>query len=534
MGILDVPQRSRARVFHDPAGKANGSASPLLDSGQTATPFTLSSTLGTPDAWVIRNGKLAFAAYDTTTPTSDAVNHAIYWPVDLGRPVTRIKAKATWPAASLGGTDIGIIVPSAPWSAGGGLPAAGIHFGGFGNGQWTCAKWNGSSLDAAYGSDATMGRYAPQNTGVEGTFEFFIDRTASTMTVFFPDGSYVILADAAIAAFTANTVVFELFVSAAVNDIPPVFGQIAADDQVLTFDNPTQTRLSVATQVAAGKRTSYEYNSSAGAINTGVSVPPGIKGAYFDIIAPGAGGGSGRRGAAGTVRCGGGSGGSGGVLRRVFVPAASLGSTINVNIPVGGAGGAAVTANDTSGNPGVSPGNAQVSSTPASGPQVILRALGGGLGAGGTATTGAAGTGGAPLGVTGQNASTTGLVGAAGSVSVAGGPGMSGSGGGITSADVASAGGAGSSSFLWGAATGGTGGVVDSTAPTGGTARQADRPGDGVGGGASSITTAAQAGADGVGYGAAGGGGGASLNGNNSGKGGVGGPGYVRIEFVYT
>jgi len=61
-------------------------------------------------------------------------------------------------------------------------------------------------------------------------------------------------------------------------------------------------------------------------------------------------------------------------------------------------------------------------------------------------------------------------------------------------------------------------------------------PSAGCSGGWSSVTQAAAAGASptATSYGAGGGGGGASLNGFNSGKGGDGGPGYVRIRFVYN
>src|SRR4030095_1277138 len=79
-------------------------------------------------------------------------------------------------------------------------------------------------------------------------------------------------------------------------------------------------------------------------------------------------------------------------------------------------------------------------------------------------------------------------------------------------------------------------GIVDGALPVGGHVSGPGRPGAGCGGGAASITQAAQDGASAVlgAYGAGGGGGGASVNGFNSGKGGDGGPGYVRIRFVYN
>lgn len=263
-----------------------------------------------------------------------------------------------------------------------------------------------------------------------------------------------------------------------------------------------------------------------------VAVPAGVKTARLTVIPPGSGGGSGRRGAAGTVRCGGGSAGSSGAIYDFSIPAATLGSTFAVTIPAPGAGGAAVTTNDTNGNAGTRPAAASFVSGSAT-----VSAAAGDAGGGGTATTGAggafAGGGFAPSGPVGASASTSGGAGNSGNDSHFGTPAVGGTGGGITSVNVAGAGGAGGSVWEPFNVFGGSAGVVAGASPGAGSAAVAGQAGAGAGGGAASITTAAQAGANAVGYGAGGSGGGASLNGNNSGKGGDGGPGYVRIVWEF-
>lgn len=242
------------------------------------------------------------------------------------------------------------------------------------------------------------------------------------------------------------------------------------------------------------------------------------------VISGGGGGGSGRRGAAGTIRCGGGGGGPGGVSR-ISVPAALLTSTVTVAVGSGGAGGAAVTTDDTDGNVGGSGGSSAFGAYARAGTGAVSG------GSGGTATSGTGGGGGignqSGLGVTGSAASTTGGVGA-GAVS-AGNIAPAGAGGGITSGNVANNGGAGG--FTMAISPNAAAGVVDSTTPGNGTSQTAGMalPGFPGGGGAASITTAAQAGGNGGLYGAPGGGGGASLNGNASGKGGDGASGIVQV-----
>jgi hypothetical protein len=264
--------------------------------------------------------------------------------------------------------------------------------------------------------------------------------------------------------------------------------------------------------------------------NVNGASPTGLR--VDTMIGPGAGGGSGRRGAANTVRCGGGGGGGGGMLSGFYIPAAQFGSTWALTIPAAGAGGSAVTANDTNGNTGSSPGLVQFQTGSY---DLLLTAPAGG--GGGTATAGAgspfSGGGGTSTGQDGASASATGGPGVSNGEYFLGVPAGGAAGGGITSGNVAGAGAAGSFSPFYTGVTVGAAGVVDTTAPTSPTVVDGV-PGPGSGSGAASITTAAQAGAVGTSYGAGGAGGGASLDGNNSGAGGAGGPGFVRLIWDYA
>lgn len=108
-----------------------------------------------------------------------------------------------------------------------------------------------------------------------------------------------------------------------------------------------------------------------------------ILGAFFGA---GGGSGSGRRGAAGTNRFGGGgSGGGEGVW--LSLAADALPSTVAVTIGSGGTGGAAVTVDDTNGNPGTAGGDTSFGA--------IAIAKGGAFGGGGSTAAGALGAGGA-------------------------------------------------------------------------------------------------------------------------------------------
>jgi hypothetical protein len=266
------------------------------------------------------------------------------------------------------------------------------------------------------------------------------------------------------------------------------------------------------------------------------SVPATAKFITIDATGPGGGGGSGRRGAAGTVRGGGGGGGSGGRTIYEF-PVSELGANLGLTIAVGpgGAGAAAVTANDTNGNAGAAgtlPSDVTVTATGA----FLARGWNGTGGSAGTTTGGGGGSAAFVSTFTGIGGGSGG-----GSTPAGGTPGFGvqagqggGGGGGISAADSAGAGGAGYSREVsrnlagnpaGGTAGGGAGGAGIASAPGG--------SGGGGSGGGASTTTAAGAGGSGGAYGGGGGGGGASINGFASGAGGNGGDGVVRITVWY-
>lgn len=253
------------------------------------------------------------------------------------------------------------------------------------------------------------------------------------------------------------------------------------------------------------------------------------------LLAGGTGAGSGRRGLLTSVICGGGPGANGAFVDFQVTLAEVLAlfpaGLVPYNVGPGTAGGAAQTANDTNGNPGTSPVTSTNATWFGAAPNMagcIAAARPGAAGAGGTNAAGAGGTpfnGTSPTPTSGSASGT----GAAGPAQAAGSPGP---GGGITVAGAAGAGSAGGPP-LWGSGINGTAGAVDGAIPTSGTAGVMTSWGSMPGGGAASITTAAQAGADALANsGAGGGGGGASLNGNNSGAGGNGGSGFARITFI--
>jgi hypothetical protein len=264
--------------------------------------------------------------------------------------------------------------------------------------------------------------------------------------------------------------------------------------------------------------------------------PAGARTVEVLVIGAGCGGGSGRRGASGTVCGGGGGGAAGPMLRRVF-DASDLAGTESVVVSAGGVGGATVTANDTNGNVGDYPASATYFGTLNTKRVYAGQGFSTSRGQAGTTTGGAGGispyTATALSQMSGGVAGGTGAAGGSANPSLVGPAGGAG-GGGVSATPAAFAGGAGGYSALAESTGGGTGGVVDSTAPTAGTAPGGKgSPGQSAGGGASSITTAAQAGAAATGYGAGGAGGGASLNGNDSGAGGAGGPGYVLVLTTF-
>lgn len=243
------------------------------------------------------------------------------------------------------------------------------------------------------------------------------------------------------------------------------------------------------------------------------------------------GSGSGRRGAAGTVRCGGGGGGGGGISAMWF-PAALLPSTVSVTVGQGGAGAAARTTDDTNGFSGTSGAGTSFGD--------FLRAGGGGAGNAGTATNGIGGNGGVgtmATGTPGASASTTGGAGTdCDPVDTLGGGGGA-AGAGITAADATSDGGGGSSggTLRTSPPAGGDGASGSTAATAGGSLSSPEVAGGGGGGsGASNGSSATQrAGAAGGSFGGGAGGGAASVNGTNSGAGAAGGPGIAVVVTVF-
>ena len=265
-------------------------------------------------------------------------------------------------------------------------------------------------------------------------------------------------------------------------------------------------------------------------VNQTWTIPAASTFGVIKTISSGSGGGSGRRGAAGTNRTGGAGGGSGGVTETLvdFAALRLLGyTTLYVTVPAGGAGGAAVTTDDTDGNPGASGGDAIVKLTSgarnrgntlavAIGPSLggnggkSTTAFGGNTGNayfagsdGGWGRTGGGDPGKRALGSGGSGAG-GGAIDSTNTVKVPGQPG----GDGLNQMGFPSGGGDGTSL--------GPAGTVY-TFSTGGA------------GGNASLTAAGGKGGDGGNYGGGGGGGAASVNGYDSGAGGDGGPGLVVI-----
>lgn len=336
---------------------------------------------------------------------------------------------------------------------------------------------------------------------------------------------------------------------------PGVWTEISSVIRVPSGRDQLRTRINVATTTPAGavvyvdnllvknitpetrRPVIQEFNSVSGGVALITQpVPVGALGVRLTIIPAGNGGGSGRRGAPGTIRCGGGGGSSGVVTRDWLIPVGAA-TTWDLRIDSGGAGGAAVTTDNTDGNNG-GIGTSRFrfgtgSYFYAGGTSSTV------TGKGGTVNTGLGGTSGAgSLSLDGGSASTSGGNGGSGAQSWGDTASSAGAGGGITASNTPFNGGSGGQqrvSNVTVTAGGIAGGALPESGPTGelGGFLSGPVPGVGAGGGAASVTAAAQAGADGVGYGSPGGGGGASANGFASGRGGNGGPGYARLEWVY-
>lgn len=256
---------------------------------------------------------------------------------------------------------------------------------------------------------------------------------------------------------------------------------------------------------------------------TGTYTPtPGMKYARVQVVAPGAGGGSGRRGAAGSARSGG-QGGAAGGYSEAWFSAAQIGASQPVTIGPPGTGGAAVTVDNTNGNPGTGGGNCSFGT--------LLMATGGPAGTAAAAVALTAGAIGGRGTFEGQRACQTSInSGLSGPPAIMGnGPGAGGSGGGISIADQAFSGAPGGRANAYTTSTLGFGGG----AAAGANGTSIGIIGEGAGGGAASTTGAAAPGGVGGNYGAGGGGGGASANGFNSGAGGAGAPGAVIVEEFF-
>lgn len=271
-------------------------------------------------------------------------------------------------------------------------------------------------------------------------------------------------------------------------------------DEVNRIAAVTAPTVKVDTYTTAGAHT---WTKPAGAVRVEV-----------ELVAGGHGGGSGRCGAAGTLRYGGGGGTFASRTARVF-DAADLPATVAVTVGAGGTGGAAVTADDTDGNIG------------AVGGRSLFGTLAGSVPASGVV----AGIGGTALAGGGAGTSTANLVGATNatlwSATIAG-P-AAGGGGGISAANVANIGGAGSCIYDEATTVAAAGGAIDAPGADAVARVPAGLSGRSGGGGGASLTGPGGRGGNGSSPAGSGGGGGASVNGNASGAGGNGAAGLVRV-----
>lgn len=275
--------------------------------------------------------------------------------------------------------------------------------------------------------------------------------------------------------------------------------------------------------------------------------PAGLLFIEIACIGGGGGGGSGGRQATGVVSRAGSGAGSGGITLRTLL-ASQLGATESYTIGAGGAGGAARTVdNSTSAQGGV--GGATTFGTLAQANGGAVGNLGGNVGAQRsgtgfsdvvnrwivTANSDSRSDGGAGQSPTSESTGNAVWLNAF----------TSGSGGGVTTANVGSNGGSGSRYFNTSGAlnTAASAGVASGGAGGAGVDNYVDRSysktmldagaskflGTGGGGGAGHATGVGGAGGTGGLYGGPGGGGGSSRNGFNSGKGGDGAGGLIVI-----
>lgn len=302
-------------------------------------------------------------------------------------------------------------------------------------------------------------------------------------------------------------------------------------DNTSDANKPISTAQQAALDLKAVKSAATSFTGAQ--TNTPYAVPAAAQVLCIRGLGPGGPGGSGRLGAAGTARTGGG-GGAGGAFAEIWVSVASLGGASPLYVTVGGGGapGAAVTTNDTDGNPGVL-GTPNVTSvctgTSRTVANTLLYSPGGAVGGGGKSGVAGSGGGVASGRFNSSGGAASSATGAAPTVAgqpVGGAGAGGGAGGGISTSNTPSAGGGGGAN-VGQSNTPAVGGAINTTGASGinGIGLQM---GQGGAGGGASITGAGGAGGSG-GLGSGGAGGGASLNGNNSGAGGAGGDGFVEI-----
>jgi hypothetical protein len=264
------------------------------------------------------------------------------------------------------------------------------------------------------------------------------------------------------------------------------------------------------------------------------SIPSAARYVTFLAHGGGSGGGSGRRGAAGTARCGGGAGHAGGWTELTYRASDLPTLVCSVTVGAGGAGGASVTTDDTNGNAGGSSGGSFVS---INGVYVAL----GWHCTGGTGGTTAATVSGGDNAWASQfqnlvaGSSLTGASNAAGAFGsyATAGNGNGGGGGGADASNNHYAGGnAGTIPIMLGANAGPTGGSAGGGNGSAGVTYFGRWCSGGSGGGGNNAGPGGFGGTGGF-PGGGGGGGGGCLNGNASGAGGNGGNGFVRITVWY-
>lgn len=262
-------------------------------------------------------------------------------------------------------------------------------------------------------------------------------------------------------------------------------------------------------------RASQQIFTAAGTFS--ITPPAGATMMFLALCGGGGGGGSGRRGAAASARSGG-SGGGAPAMVRLMVPKEDWTGALEIFIGAGGAGGAAVTVNDTNGNAGLTGG---ASVLRISG-QTYVKANSGNPGVGGTNAAVAASAQ-AFWDAPAQGSSQTSVTGSLSQQYASGANSPGCNGGSISTADA-----------VLGFQTPGAQPGYTLTLPSVSGA-------DGVGsrrgtvffstggvGGAAATTVNAGTGGDGI-YGSGGGGGGAALNGFDSGAGGRGGDGWAIV-----